>query len=490
MPFFLPALSIPCLFIFLIPLILKSKKTALTFFDGFVWGVPAFGVHGIWFLVMIATKQVGASAIVLWLVTIGWLSLFSGLWLKLIHCSWLISTWLLTTVLFFFFIDKFCMFPFGGLDGYPFFSPLIPLCYYPKFLWCVKYIGSVGVLSCLILFQICLTEFFYPSIHPTSPRLRRTLGTNDVKNNNYSLRAFVLIKRFSHVLNDVIRSTHTISQPLLLTIQPTHAFSNPSFVPSVPDQVGEVSRERKIYFLLALLCLIPFLVGSFFYQEKKIPTSHIKYLKPWWYGHHNPMFVGYRMVHDIGEVIMTCPQTAYILMPESTFCWDVLEYQKFVPLWCDPDCGATIMFGGHRCVDGRTFNSFIVLRGGKITYYYDKQHLMPFVERVPKICSIFGCGNFFINEEVDGCKCSVDCLDTIELCGQTYQVFICSELFFEAKKVKGYPIILIWNESWFCCKYMKDLAILYIKYFEIKHDVMVLYASTQGRTNVGKVNVE
>ncbi|MCX5924551.1 MAG: hypothetical protein NTZ68_03955 [Candidatus Dependentiae bacterium] len=405
-PFFIPALSIPCSFVFLIPLILKSQKAPLTFFDGFAWGMMAFGVHGVWFLAMIATKPVGASAIVLWIGTIGWLSLFSGLWLKLVRFSWLRST-----VLFFFFIINFCMFPLGALDGYPFFSPLIPLCYYPQFLWCLKYIGSIGALSCLILFQTSLAQ----------TRLAQT----------------------SLIQKKILRSA---------------------------------------------LCLTPFLIGPFFYQEKVIPTPHMQYIKPWWYGHHNPMFAGYRMVHDIGEVIMARPQTVCILMPESTFCWDVLDYQNFVPLWSDPDCQATIMFGGHRCVSGETFNSFIVLRGGKITYCYDKQHLMPFIERIPKVCSFFGCGEIFI-EAGSACGCSVDSHDTIDICGQTYQVFICSELFFEAKPVKGYPIILICNESWFCCQYMKDLAVLYIKYFEIKHDVKVLYASTQGRTNVGKVNV-
>src|SRR5260370_39597464 len=101
----------------------------------------------------------------------------------------------------------------------------------------------------------------------------------------------------------------------------------------------------------------------------------------------------------------------------------------------------TVLIGGHRCVNEKNLNSFICLRGGKITYCYDKQHLIPFIEMIPKVCQMLGCGEFFISAE-SACSYPNDGMDTgdidtIEICGQIYQVFICSELFFEAKSIKG-----------------------------------------------------
>ncbi|HSW76587.1 MAG TPA: hypothetical protein VLG50_06055 [Candidatus Saccharimonadales bacterium] len=394
-PFFNVAFSIPCSFIFLIPLIVKSNQQELTFLSGLMWGLCVFAIHCSWFLCMIFTKEIQVSAICLWIGTIGWLSVFSGIWFMMTRYSWTFST-----LCFFLFVMYGCMIPLGQCDGYPFLSPLIPLCYYPKFLWCLKYLGTFIVLSCLILFQVCLVQ-------------------------------------------------------------------------------------KKI--ISSFLFLLPFLIGPFFYQEKIISTP-MHYLKPWWYGDKNPMFVGYRMAYDIREAMMSRPDIACILMPESTFCFDVVEYEQFISLWSDPDDDTIIMFGGHRCIDGKNFNSCMCLQEGKIVYYYDKQHLIPFFETVPKICNMLGWEKLGIstNDRLHTPSCSKNNTDIFELYGQKYQIFICSELFFQAKPVKGFPIILIWNESWLCCEYMKNLAVLFIKYFEIKNDVPVLYASTGGRNNIQK----
>jgi len=247
--------------------------------------------------------------------------------------------------------------------------------------------------------------------------------------------------------------------------------------------IAQAVRTKKIYpALLALACLLPFAVGIFLYEKKEMKMQSTVVLYPWWYGCKSPMFAGYRIVHDLQKVCITATT---IVMPESTFCFDLQEYQDFIKLWSDSVQGKTILLGGHRRIcQSSDFcsNSVFVLRNGGIEQIYDKQHGMPFVERVPAFFDCIGLGAVFLEKKSGSGVLYHD--DVVEISGHRYQIFICSELFFESKPVKGYPVLLVWNETWLYFDWVKDLALLFIDYFSVKHDVAVVHVSTQGRTNV------
>jgi apolipoprotein N-acyltransferase len=422
-PDFFSFLSIPCAFVFLIPLFVsfdtissKSREIRggkIGFIKGFVWGLLTCSIKLAWFLMMILTTGCDGlgtiSGILLWIMTILYLSIFSGLWISLIMTTSRIEKRFLLTITYFGFMMLCCMAPFGLLEGYPFFSPLISLAYYPEILWCLKFICDLGALSCLICFQL-----------------------------------FVV---------------------------------------------------KRGYRFLSLVFLIPFLAGFFSCQPVKVNKSNIKYIKPWWYGCKNPAFVGHKIAESIeGELASSSTASpVIILMPESTFCFEMEDYSSFVSLWSDKDSEAIIMLGGHRRVGEIVLNSFFMLRSGKIVYVYDKMHLMPFVERevgwsfnfskylFPVACTTGSSIKLLWAQSQNYQNLCTN--ELVNICGQIYQIFICSEFFFEVKKTKGYPVILICNESWLYFEYMKNFMVLFIKYFEIKYDVPVLYATTQGRSN-------
>lgn len=241
-----------------------------------------------------------------------------------------------------------------------------------------------------------------------------------------------------------------------------------------------------VYFLLALLCLVPFAIGPFVYQNKKDQHEGLFFLKPWWYGTKNPMYAGYRMLYDLGNVVqkedISCIQA--IVLPESAFCFDVQEYIHFVPLWCDNVDNIPIIFGGHIVRNGVCKNSVFVVRNGCIQQSYDKIHDMPFVERAPTLFAKLGLIPFNLHKTYRIIDVQRMSDDIVELGGKKYQIFICSEFFGEAKSVKGYTVLLMWNDSWLCFSWTKRLAMLFINYFSMKYNVAVVHGSTEGITNM------
>lgn len=247
--------------------------------------------------------------------------------------------------------------------------------------------------------------------------------------------------------------------------------------------------KRISYGLLALFCLLPFFAGVLVYEKKETSKDGMAYVQPWWHGCKSPMFAGYRMIHDLCEIRSHNCNLRTIIMPESTFCFDVDEYKHFIPLWCNDMDGITILFGGHRRIDKDCdvfINSVFVLRNGLTQQIYDKQHYMPFIERVSYVFTLLGLGSLFIKSEYAKLQGNWFCHnnDCICLNGQMYQIFICSELFFHAKHIKKYPILLLWNDSWLSFNWVKSLALLYIDYVSVVYDIAILHASTQGRTNI------
>ena len=124
-----------------------------------------------------------------------------------------------------------------------------------------------------------------------------------------------------------------------------------------------------------------------------------------------------------------------------------------------------------------------MLRDGVVVICYDKQHLMPFVERRPYFFDLLGLAQLFSSQADEGLNRDYG-NDIILIEQQEYQLFLCSELFFQAKPIKQYPILLLWNDSWLYFEWTKRIALLFIDYFAMKHDVAIVHASTQGRTNI------
>lgn len=395
-----PALSCVCMTTFLIPLCVSivNLKGSIRFAYGALWGAIVFTVHWYWMLVLLGSYTVHWSIYVGWISLIAWGCCWSGLWLWMFayHRLW-------SSVLFFMFISGYSFFFTGVVEGYPLFSPLISLTWYPSLLGNLYWLSDVGMLTLLFSIQIILVDLW------------RYKTTSKV----YNLAGLILIM-----------------------------------------VLGCISSPR----------------------QKTFDSHSIVTLYPWWYGCGDPMFAGYRMSHDLCETMQNHPGATFIVMPESTFCWDIHEYASFLPIWSQSAGDVSILFGAHETDGSVSHNAAFLLHKNELVFRYRKRHFMPILERstwLEKLCNqsaIYG------SKMLNPVKTSDD--DLIVISCRTYQIFICSELFFEAKKPKGYPIMFLWNDAWLQLEWTKRLAVLFINYFEHKYRIPVIFVSTQGRSNI------
>lgn len=206
-------------------------------------------------------------------------------------------------------------------------------------------------------------------------------------------------------------------------------------------------------------------------------------IHPWWYGCDDAMYAGYRMAHDLCVAAQKNAKASCIVLPESCFCWDIMQYSDFITIWSQSCNNIPLLFGGHCKQAGSMVNAAFLVHDDCIVYQYHKQHYMPCVEQslwIEKLCnrSILTkeiMNNVFVNSNQD---------DTVKIDGVTYQLFICSEFFCQAKKVKGLPILLLWNDAWLCNNFTKRLAYRYILYCQYAYRVPILHVSTLGHSNI------
>lgn len=236
------------------------------------------------------------------------------------------------------------------------------------------------------------------------------------------------------------------------------------------------------YGVLSIICLLPFVLGLM-YTKKNPSMDGMTCITPWWHGCKNPMFAGYRILDALHAVDIKNKPVHTFIMPESTFCFDLQEYQHFISIWCDGFEGKNIILGSHRPSDGCYKNSVFMLRDGVIIACYDKQHLMPFVERNPCFFDLFGLMQMFPILAIQS-SCIHHQDDIVWIDQRPYQLFLCSELFFQVKSTKQCPVLLLWNDSWLYFEWTKKIAMLFIDYFAVKNNVEMVHASTQGRTNI------
>ena len=248
--------------------------------------------------------------------------------------------------------------------------------------------------------------------------------------------------------------------------------------------LGFIYKSKHCY-IFAFICMMPFFIGLYFYkpaQEPLIDTSNMVSITPWWLQDRrrdDPMFVGYRIVHDIAHATVD-KDKAIVLTPESSFGWNLYDHMLLTKMLCQNN-EHTILLGSQRKENDKVYNSCFIIKEGNVLYTYDKQHLVPFVERMPYFFSKLDVFNikqnhFSLSDKYEN--------DVIYIEGKPYQLFICSELIFEAKKVKGLSIIFVCNDNWFKSDYCKKLLQLFTSYVSSMYKISIIYCTTSGYSNI------
>ncbi|MBP9765482.1 hypothetical protein KBD08_04060 [Candidatus Babeliales bacterium] len=188
---------------------------------------------------------------------------------------------------------------------------------------------------------------------------------------------------------------------------------------------------------------------------------------------------GQAVAHTIEKNLQKDREVTCIIFPESTFCWDLNRYHYFIGQWCTCAGQVPILICAHLCKGNVSYNACLLLHNNSVRRWYCKQHRMPIIER-----------NIWVNRWLHNLPSYVETVpyqqgdDIFEIGSCRYQIYICSELFHDIKPVAGYPVILVWNDTWLNTMLIHRLSLRFIVYFELKHGVKVFHLATSGCTNI------
>lgn len=389
--FMLPSLSILCGCIFLIPLF----NGRLQPWHGLLWGTLVFGIHCFWLLLLFCENGFGLLGYTLCIALIAWLSCLTALWF-----SFLPKYPVISTMLFFTCIQKYCLCIIGQCAGYPLFNLWLPV-----------------------------ADIVLP------------------------------IVPFGQIL-----------QYLYLTALVFWQWLASRWI---------ASAKWKRLVVLCFCVLLCVLQTKLHNTKHQLPMMDLQagVIVPWWHKSKDGMFAAYRMAYDLTKLYEQQTQIKTIILPESSFAWNVYEYEQMWSVWSENLPNVTIIFGGY---DENSHNCLFFLHNGQMLQKHSKAFLMPILEQPlleqPPMWSRRK------REQVMDSDKHVSS-DEYEIDGQMYQFFVCSELFFEKKLITQTRIIVVWNDSWLYFDWIKRLARMYLWYFACKHHVELYHVSTLGHHN-------
>ncbi len=208
--------------------------------------------------------------------------------------------------------------------------------------------------------------------------------------------------------------------------------------------------------------------------KKIVKNNQIFYLQPTWVNLHlTPSQTFYEIGRCLDHIAVNNPEMKFVVIPESGFPYNLMEFENKLDAWTSLFEDATIFIGGHRHEYEKIYNTLYQISDGNIVAWYDKTHLVPFVERIPYwMQSIPIFRNVFMN---DSHTFSYPAHDQSELTMAGFRPCICSELFFNRTLLTKHPILFICNDSWLALDYARDLAKRSARLYSLQYRVPIVY---------------
>ncbi len=406
-------------FLWIMPLFVTDDNNAYGFKAGYTWGLLFFGGHLAWLAYIVYTKGQGCSRMVFYFAAVAYFSLFSGFWL-----------WF-KQLLVFRYVRKI-----KNLN-----RKWAALC-------CTWVISTVTFicLTCYCSLAICGCFEGYPFINPLLPLVSWTSWIRPI---------FQFGTIFYWILIVVVNLS----------------IANFYKIPTINS--------------LIFACLIIFSPSIYlmFYKNKNdknfIKKSDIIYLQPTW---NATSLTSAQTFYEIGrhldKIAATHPDAKFIVIPESGFAYNLMDWENKLNVWTSLFDDITIFIGGHFYDDcGNIFNSLYQISDGKIIARYDKQHLVPFVERIPHWISWMPILKDVFADQ--SCYFSYPDHDQSSVIMAGFKPRICSELFFTKPTcgpfVNKWPILFICNDSWFALDYARNLAKRSARLYSLQYHVTIVY---------------
>jgi apolipoprotein N-acyltransferase len=243
-----------------------------------------------------------------------------------------------------------------------------------------------------------------------------------------------------------------------------------------------VTKKKRVL-ILSACALFPFCIGWFGTQEHNrsplksmlcmpvLPTS-CTVSHPWDCAQEINACVTEKLIQDANAQI--------VILPESSYPFELNRHNKVVELWSINALhkGQLLIIGAYSREGGHVYNGIYGIKECRVIFNYVKTCRMPFTEYVPFPWSIFLSVRMLFLKN----KCGFSSKETARIVFVTeqdaVQLALCSEFFFDAYDTRSYvPLVVLVNDSWFSCPYIRRLMYLFARYTAIERSLDIIYTS-------------
>lgn len=193
---------------------------------------------------------------------------------------------------------------------------------------------------------------------------------------------------------------------------------------------------------------------------------------------HNPYERAQEICHLLIEARVKHPQKRVFVLPESSFPFPLHEHKHALKMWTANALfdDKYLILGSHRREGKKLFNTFYIVYKGRIIFYYDKRHLVPFFETPHRFKKIFEKGNtLFLHKKESFTRSLVPPKTFSAASLDDFTPLICSEIFWTTSYQKR-RIALV-NDAYFSSAYFPLVMRVLAQLNAFENDSNLLYCS-------------
>jgi apolipoprotein N-acyltransferase len=395
----------------MIPILISDKNNIYGLRSGLLWGLIFFAGHLVWFAEIIYTKGNGDFKILVYILAVCYFSLYAGFW---------------------FWLKQYLIYRLNRI---------ITLKWKMFALFCTWVISTLTFMYLTCYCSLAIFGCFegYPFINPLLPIVSWTWYIKPI--------CYIGVVGYWGII---------VTMNFLLA-----------------SLLEKFDTRRLILYVF----LITFPVFFRYESIKKYKhIGNIFYINPFWLDYDiERVRLFYTISRCFDYVALHNSNITCVVLPESSFHYNLLDWNSKLSAWSSLfDDGTSIIIGSHRYEGDIKYNCLYHIVNGNIIGFYDKHHLVPFVERIP---FFFGALPIFCNlftKSINFFSYPSNKLSSFHMGG--FQPYICSELFFESKKPIGiHPIIFVCNDRWLGCEYARNLAKKFAWLYYFRYQIPIVY---------------
>ena len=181
--------------------------------------------------------------------------------------------------------------------------------------------------------------------------------------------------------------------------------------------------------------------------------------------------------HVLIDTAQKYPDKRVIILPESVFPWPLREHQYALRMWADNALNNDqyLILGSYRKNNGKLLNTFYNVYQGRIIFYYDKTHLIPYFERKNPF-KFFNIGNtLFLSSKEGFTPGTSHTTFNFSHGSEPLTPLVCSETFWCMPSQK--KAIALINDSYFSLSYFPKLMRLLAQMNALEQQTALFYCS-------------